>query len=365
MSYLVFVPQDITTNAALCQPGWRETNARPSTQSATCKPTGARRESALTNQVRSILRCCARSGKKLVIKDDTFGVVQRGGSWSAGPPDLDRPWVTSFTVAELCHIKTWPPLDLAHYLKLNSNVTTSYQRSEDGEVVHDVSSIEVLHKLQSVGRRDTTLTMLALSRPRRFKVPKWCRPNSLLVSASSHLCSHENFSGEDDVVFQLCQSSALTQSHCDSGGNGALLSLLSGRKLFALTAPRPRQFRGLEKWSSKDQTDPAYWWSEFGMHANTPIFVVELRALESIWIPSGWVHFVLTLEEAQQVCHNFIPAEVMPRSIIQWRHERKTKHSKTPCVLPCRCQPDHGPSHFPTVVAQFLRSRPEISTAAA
>ena len=131
-------------------------------------------------------------------------------------------------MSDVCYSKSWPPQDLAHYLRLTRNSLTSYQRCEDAEVTYDVSSIEVLNLLQSTGRRDSTLSVLALSTPGRFKVPNWCKRSSLLSSAASKLCSHEVSGGQDDVVFQLCQKLALTQSHCDAGGNGALLSLFLG-----------------------------------------------------------------------------------------------------------------------------------------
>ena len=101
------------------------------------------------------------------------------------------------------------------------------------------------------------------------------------------------------------------------------------------------------------------------MNRDAPIFVVELKALEALWIPSSWVHLVLSLEDAQQVCFNFIPYELLPRAIIQWRHERKMVHAKSHCVPPCQCHPVHGPLHFPTVVAQHMCSRPPTSPSAA
>ena len=103
------------------------------------------------------------------------------------------------------------------------------------------------------------------------------------------------------------------------------------------------------------------WWSDHGMSQDTPVFPIELNAGESLWIPSGWVHLVLTLQEAEQVCHNLIPKQVIPRAIVQWRHERKVLHARTPCVLLCVCQQPNATRHFPTVVAQHLRTEPAVS----
>ena len=138
-------------------------------------------------------------------------------------------------------------------------------------------------------------------------------------------------------MFQLCQATSSTQSHVDFCGHDALICLLRGRKLIALTAPRKDQLSRLEYWWAKDEYDPACWWSEYGMDWDTPVFCVELKAGEALWIPSGWVHFVISFEECHQVGINFIPQEVLPHAITHWRHEREMVHRRIPCVLPCNC----------------------------
>ena len=112
---------------------------------------------------------------------------------------------------------------------------------------------------------------------------------------------------------------------------------------------------------AKEQNDPSTWWSDHGMSQNTPVFPIELNAGVSLWIPSGRVHLVRTLQEVEQVCHNLIPKQVIPRAIVQWRHKRKTLHARTPCVLPCVCQQPNSR----TVVAQHLRTKPAVSASAA
>ena len=80
MSYLVFVPQDIITNAALCQPGWRETNARAFYPERAVQAYWSAERVGLDEPSTEYSEMLREIGKKLVIKDDTFGVVQRGGS---------------------------------------------------------------------------------------------------------------------------------------------------------------------------------------------------------------------------------------------------------------------------------------------
>ena len=46
-----------------------------------------------------------------------------------------------------------------------------------------ISVSDALTKLERVGPRDRTLTMLAFSRPRSFKSPPWVSENCLLASA--------------------------------------------------------------------------------------------------------------------------------------------------------------------------------------
>ena len=232
---------------------------------------------------------------------------------------------------------------------------------EDGEEKFDLTSAQIIDLIQAKPRRDSTHAMLNLHCPGVFTRPRFLDQNSIASIARSHRCEHEHDWGTFLEAFQMCEACSVTQSHADFSGHGALLTVLKGHKLFALTAARKRQYGKLDKWAALPEDDPALWWSEYGMNLDSPVFAVEVFAGQAIWIPPGWVHFVLSVEESHQVGYNAIPTQLLPRAITHWRQERKETHNTTPCILPCGCQPRFGAEHFSTTVAQYMRSKPQLS----
>ena len=169
--FLSFVNQITINNVALCQPGWRTTNAITFYDMEEVQSYWHPQRAGPGQSSTDYANLLRELGSKLVLRDDTYGIVQRGGSWSRGPPNLELPWVTKFSINELCHSRCWPPQDLARYLKLTRHSTTSLQRCEDATVEHGISVSDALAELERVGSRDRTLTMLAFSRLRSFRSP--------------------------------------------------------------------------------------------------------------------------------------------------------------------------------------------------
>jgi len=202
---------------------------------------------------------------------------------------------------------------------------------------------------------------MELVREGLFKAPQFLLDQSLTGIAAKNICEHEGRWQTVDGAFQMFERYAVTQTHFDYSGTGALICILAGRKLVALTAARKHQYMKYYKWTELKEGHPALWWSEYAMDADAPVFPVELCAGDVLWIPSGWAHFVISLSEAHQVGFNIVPVLLLPRSITHWRHEREIQHRQTPCVLPCGCQPKNGMHGYLATVCQYLRSKPELS----
>jgi hypothetical protein len=349
----------------MCQRGWRESNFRFFYDESEVEGYWDPKRYGVGEAHERYTSDLKNFAVRKVLKDDSYGVIQRGGPLANGPTDIDRPWVTTFSPKEVIKgIKVWPPADLKRFFRLDASVTTCWRRAETGEEHLDVPASEILDLMGGHPERDVTMAMMEMVREGYFKAPKFMTEQSLTGLAGAQACPHEGQWQVIDAAFQMFERFAVTQTHFDYSGTGALICILTGRKLVALTAARKHQFMKYYKWTEFEEGHPALWWSEYAMDRDTPVFRIELLAGDVLWVPSGWAHFVISLEQSQQVGFNIVPVLMLPRSITHWRHEREMQHRRTPCVLPCGCQPKHGMCGYLTTVVQYLRSKPSLSPSA-
>ena len=162
-------------------------------------------------------------------------------------------------INDVCELQAWPPRNLARFLGLDRFTSTTYRQCETGEEFDDLPAREVIEKIRARAHRGFTTAMLGLY-GRRFRAPTWLERHSVTASAASQRCVHEETWPHFETAFQMCEANSATQSHFDFTGHRALLLILKGKKLIAITASRKFQFGRLDKWMDLDESDPARLW---------------------------------------------------------------------------------------------------------
>ncbi|KAG0740507.1 hypothetical protein G6F62_006965 [Rhizopus arrhizus] len=92
-----------------------------------------------------------------------------------------------------------------------------------------------------------------------------------------------------------------TDFHIDFGGSSVFYHVLSGAKTFYLIEPTPKNLKKYQKWSSSPDQSVTF----FGDLVKD-CYSVELRAGNTMFIPTGWIHAVYTPEDAIVIGGNFL-----------------------------------------------------------
>jgi len=94
---------------------------------------------------------------------------------------------------------------------------------------------------------------------------------------------------------------AYTDWHVDMGGSSVWYHLISGCKIFMLAPNTPKNNTTFEKWSTSEQQASAFL-GDLLEHCQR----VELRAGDTLFLPSGWPHAVSTPEDSFVLGGNFL-----------------------------------------------------------
>ncbi|CEJ01018.1 hypothetical protein RMCBS344292_15057 [Rhizopus microsporus] len=92
-----------------------------------------------------------------------------------------------------------------------------------------------------------------------------------------------------------------TDFHIDFGGSSVFYHVLSGLKTFYLVEPTPKNLKKYQKWSSSPDQSVTF----FGDLVKE-CYSIELKAGNTMFIPTGWIHAVYTPEDALVIGGNFL-----------------------------------------------------------
>ncbi|KAL1917515.1 uncharacterized protein VTP21DRAFT_3908 [Calcarisporiella thermophila] len=94
---------------------------------------------------------------------------------------------------------------------------------------------------------------------------------------------------------------SFTDFHIDFGGTSVFYHILSGEKIFYFIPPTPKNLKKYEKWSSSpDQS------STFLADEVEECYAVNLKAGNTMIIPTGWIHAVRTPQDSVVIGGNFL-----------------------------------------------------------
>lgn len=98
-----------------------------------------------------------------------------------------------------------------------------------------------------------------------------------------------------------------TGMHVDPLGTSAWVTVLSGRKLWVMFPPNVKQDVGL-----RDELTSWEWMARNFPHCLSTVpgcmYVVQASG-ETVFVPGGWLHAVVNLEETVAITHNYAPLE--------------------------------------------------------
>lgn len=113
---------------------------------------------------------------------------------------------------------------------------------------------------------------------------------------------------------------AYTDFHVDFGGTSVFYHLIYGAKSFVFIRPTPSNLKKYEQWClSSDQS------STFFADLVKESLIVNLKAGDSLIIPSGWIHAVYTPKDSLIIGGNFLTPINIPTQISLAKLEVRTK----------------------------------------
>lgn len=98
--------------------------------------------------------------------------------------------------------------------------------------------------------------------------------------------------------------------HIDFGGSSVWYHVLSGSKVFLLVPPKKANLLSFEEWSSSDRQG-----SVFFADRATGCQKLELTAGDTLMLPGGWPHCVVTPEDSVVLGGNFLTGYNLPMQL--------------------------------------------------
>ncbi|KAG0559216.1 hypothetical protein KC19_10G087900 [Ceratodon purpureus] len=108
--------------------------------------------------------------------------------------------------------------------------------------------------------------------------------------------------------------------HVDFGGSSVWYHVLSGSKVFLLVPPTKFNLMAFEEWSSSDRQA-----SIFFADRATGCQKLELTAGDTLMLPGGWPHCVVTPEDSLVLGGNFLTGYNLPLQLDIWQLEERLK----------------------------------------
>lgn len=108
--------------------------------------------------------------------------------------------------------------------------------------------------------------------------------------------------------------------HIDFGGSSVWYHILSGSKVFLLVPPTKANLMAFEEWSSSDKQV-----SVFFADRVTGCQKLELSAGDTLMLPGGWPHCVVTPEDSLVLGGNFLTGYNLSLQLDIWHMEERLK----------------------------------------
>ncbi|KAG0567360.1 hypothetical protein KC19_7G129300 [Ceratodon purpureus] len=118
----------------------------------------------------------------------------------------------------------------------------------------------------------------------------------------------------------LSVSGCFMDFHIDFGGSSVWYHVLSGSKVFLLVPPTKANLMAFEEWSSSDRQV-----SVFFADRVTGCQKLELTAGDTLMLPGGWAHCVVTPEDSLVLGGNFLTGYNLPLQLDIWQMEERLK----------------------------------------
>ena len=123
----------------------------------------------------------------------------------------------------------------------------------------------------------------------------------------------------------MSTAQSFTDFHVDFGGSSVFYHLLEGKKTFLFIRPTKANLEAYETWClSKDQD------SIFLADKVPECIRVDIEKYDTLYIPSGWIHAVYTLDDSLVIGGNFLTLVDIPMQIsvsqMEWRMQTSTKY---------------------------------------
>ena len=128
-----------------------------------------------------------------------------------------------------------------------------------------------------------------------------------------------------------------TDFHVDFGGTAVWYHVFRGQKVFYLIKPTPENLKAYEAWICDAKQDSTFFPDTIG--GPTECARVEINAGETFFIPSSWLHAVLTPVDSLVFGGNFLPGLATVDLQLAVRDIEKRTHVKKeytfPLFIPC------------------------------
>ena len=101
----------------------------------------------------------------------------------------------------------------------------------------------------------------------------------------------------------ISMKDSYTDFHIDFGGTSVWYHVLSGEKVFFIIKPTKENLDHYENWMSSDQTSDQFLAEKVGLEQ---CYRLNLFAGQTLFIPTGWIHAVLTPQDSLVFGGNFL-----------------------------------------------------------
>ncbi|XP_022191094.1 histone lysine demethylase PHF8 isoform X2 [Nilaparvata lugens] len=133
----------------------------------------------------------------------------------------------------------------------------------------------------------------------------------------------KDYCSEKATVQKYCLISAkdsYSDFHIDFGGTSVWYHIIKGTKTFYLIEPTPANLALFERWMTSSNQFEMF----FGDQVDD-CYECTIRAGDTVLIPSGWIHAVLTPEDSLVFGGNFLHSLSIPMQLQVYDIERKVK----------------------------------------
>ena len=126
----------------------------------------------------------------------------------------------------------------------------------------------------------------------------------------------------------LSEAGCQTNFHQDFSATCVMYILLHGRKVFFAVRPTTKNCNLLNKWDQSDNKEYTFFGDENLEEGCVPFI---LNPGDVLFLPSNWIHAVLTHVDSVAIGTNFIFRQFMPQAIEAYQMERLDKYLWDKC----------------------------------